>query len=1142
MSRILIVDDDPLAIEILVELLARQGHAVVTAGSGEEALESLDAQACDLVLLDVRLPGLTGYETCARIRERHGQALPVLMLTAYNDSSSARRSYDSGADDFIAKPVDHTALVLKVRAFLRTRSLHDELLRSREEARIRARDMALLHEIGRDWSLIAQPDAFYRMVTERLASLIGAPICLFALYDPTLRTLEAAVPAFGLADDVTRRLRHSNYHSLWSFESGRPYVSNDARSDRRLIPELVATMGADSIVLVPMLSEGAPLGILVAANKPGGFTDGDVHLLTIFAGPAATFLRSRQIYEAQVRHAERLEGLPPLMGAMAATTARAPLLELITSMIEKRLGYANVGFHAPTEDDGYRIELRAGRPAAGPPVDQERLRWAMRSGVALQSPRSPECADLAVPVGGGEQVQGVLNVRKTGDSFAEEEIALLTALAGQLALALQRAASVAETERLARQMATLYDLGLETAALKDLQRLFGKASEEAGRLIRADHTSILRLAEAEGALRLFAAWTKDPTIEPYAEPVFRLGEGIAGRVARDWVPAMVNDVGHSGDFVPRGNPLSRILCVPLTYFDREKGGLVLFGVLNATRRPGAPRFTHDDLDYVNRFAGQLSIAVANSMAFTAERERSEQLALVNSVMREIAGNLSRERILETAVRRIHEAFRFSVVMIGVPDFAAGIENTVAAAAPDPSRLLKESYPLESGITGRAIREKRTVIVNDVSQDPEYTMVLASTRSEVAIPIKTGDEVRAVLNVESEQLAAFSRSQVLTLETLADGIGIILRNAELFQALEQTNAKLVELDRLKSEVVNVVAHDFRAPLAGVLGHAEILEWRPEAPAEERVESARAIVRAATHMASLVEKTLKTTRLETGHFPFEFGLVDLGKVLRDVVRRRPDDPEHPLHAELPDAPLPCWGDRDRIGEVLENLIGNAAKYSPAGGAIRIRVTCEDEVLTLAVEDQGLGIATPDLERLFRPFSRVRTARTSGIEGSGLGLYICERIVKAHGGRVWAESEPEQGSTFFFTLPLFGAAAQMRPSAVLVAASDEGTRREVRRVAEELGHSIVEVGDGVEAVEAAIRLHPTVIVLDRILPRLRADEVAERLQETPATAAIPLFVLAAAEDLGPRAALFQACIPKPLDLAALSAALAAPLGVPR
>src|SRR6185436_3166052 len=196
-------------------------------------------------------------------------------------------------------------------------------------------------------------------------------------------------------------------------------------------------------------------------------------------------------------------------------------------------------------------------------------------------------------------------------------------------------------------------------------------------------------------------------------------------------------------------------------------------------------------------------AVANSVAFAAERERGEQLALVNALMREIAGNLSRERILDTAVRRIQQAFQYHVVMIDVPDYENGVHRVAAAAAAGAPGAKWGSYPLSVGVAGRAIREKRTVLVPDVLQDPDYVALFPATRSEVAIPIVSGDEVVAILNVESEGRRAFSRSQVMTLETLADGIGIILRNAELFQAVERTNARLVELDRMKSELVNIV---------------------------------------------------------------------------------------------------------------------------------------------------------------------------------------------------------------------------------------------------------------------------------------------------------------------------------------------------
>src|SRR5262249_56396431 len=118
-----------------------------------------------------------------------------------------------------------------------------------------------------------------------------------------------------------------------------------------------------------------------------------------------------------------------------------------------------------------------------------------------------------------------------------------------------------------------------------------------------------------------------------------------------------------------------------------------------------------------------------------------------------------------------------------------------------------------------------------------------TRGEVAVPILAGDDVVAVLNVESDTLGAFNRGEIITLETLADGIGIMMRNAELFQTLERTNAKLVELDRMKSELVNIVAHDFRSPLAGVLGPAQLLAWRPPPPPAQRTPHARAIHHAA-----------------------------------------------------------------------------------------------------------------------------------------------------------------------------------------------------------------------------------------------------------------------------------------------------------
>ena len=145
----------------------------------------------------------------------------------------------------------------------------------------------------------------------------------------------------------------------------------------------------------------------------------------------------------------------------------------------------------------------------------------------------------------------------------------------------------------------------------------------------------------------------------------------------------------------------------------------------------------------------------------------------------------------------------------------------------------------AGPQGRALREQATVVAS--AGEPGFAPQSHEAQSALAVPILSADEVVAVLYVEGDRPGAFDRGQVITLQTLADGIGILLRNAELYATLEQTNARLVELDRTKSELVNVVAHDFRAPLASILGWAELLRRDAEAERAARPGATRSSAR-------------------------------------------------------------------------------------------------------------------------------------------------------------------------------------------------------------------------------------------------------------------------------------------------------------
>ncbi len=1141
---ILVVDDEPLIASTLIELLSVHGYRAHGVGSGEEALRVLDEGRHDLVILDINLPGMSGFEACRAIRRKFGAALPIIMLTALGDATALREGYESGTDDFLTKPVDTPLLILKVRAYLRFKAMHDETVRHRIAAQDRARDLAALHGIGRDWSLVAEAEDFHRMVTGRLAALLGAPIVAVVHYDPVEQTMRPALPVHGLDDQRVRNLTFRlppGHRGLAFLATGRSFFTNATRTEGPLFRDLVGELDLDSILLAPLVSGGQVIGLVVAANKPGGFDDDDARLFSIFAGPAATFLRSREIYKRQERYASRLARLSEISGALGATTGRQPLLELLVSRVQRDLGYARVAFHGSAEGRLHR-EASAGEEPESSSTDE--LLWALRALSPLRLEGSNGIAGLAIPVT-GVRPPGVIHVvRAEPGPFEDEEVSLLSTLAGQLSVALQKAQSMEETEGLARRMATLYDLGLETAAVRDLRNLLLKATEEAGRLIGADHTSVLRWDDGEKVLRLFAPWGRDAVHERAQSPVFQLGEGIAGVVARDWVPIIANEAAAAPEFVVREAPVARLVCVPLTRYDPERQSMTLFGVLNASRLPGAPPFEKGDVEYLTHFASQISIAVANSLAFASEKDRSDQLALVNSLLGEIAGSLSREDILKTACNRIREAFSYPAVMIFWVDHSSQTCRVAAMAAVDAGRISdrRAVYALSSGAVAGAAAASRTTRVDNVADDPAERPLFDFTRSQLAVPIRSGGEVVAVVSVESDKVGGFDRAHVLTLETLADGIGISLRNADLYEDLQQTNVKLLEADRLKTEVVSLVAHDFRSPLAGILGFAELLEERPDAPAGEHVENARAIIDGVTYLSGLVDKTLKSTRLDSGQFPFHFDIVDLGAVLRSVLARWPTDPSRALEVEVPDDPVPVWGDRERLTEVFENLLSNAFKYTAPGGNISVVAQVWGENIRVQVKDTGVGLAQGDLERVFRPFTRIRNRKIAHVKGAGLGLHICQKIVRAHGGVLTVRSEEGVGSEFAFAIPLYGAEAQARGPLILLATADAAMRRVVRQAAASHPYEVRDLADGVDVVETARRLSPAAILIDRMMPPLGAEDVAERLQLSASTATIPIVVLLGDQDVLPRPELFRAVLRRPVDAAHVAEVLPARADVTR
>jgi len=295
------------------------------------------------------------------------------------------------------------------------------------------------------------------------------------------------------------------------------------------------------------------------------------------------------------------------------------------------------------------------------------------------------------------------------------------------------------------------------------------------------------------------------------------------------------------------------------------------------------------------------------------------------------------------------------------------------------------------------------------------IVRAGIQAAIITPLMSKAKPLGILIVaKSHPQDRFAASDAEMLSILCGQAAIAIENARLFKEIQLAYEELKELDRLKSEFINIAAHELRTPLAILMGHASLLAEELDGSAGERMET---IVRNARHLRSLINDIVDLRQLEAGEMRLHLDQFNLGELIQtsiDDLRLLARDKRQTVEVLVEDGLPPIIADRQRLSLVLSNLVGNATKFTPEGGVITIRGSLEGNEVLISVHDNGIGIPTDALDKIFERFFQVEDSLTRQHEGIGLGLSIVKGIVELWGGRVWVESELGRGSTFMFTVP--------------------------------------------------------------------------------------------------------------------------------
>ncbi len=460
-----------------------------------------------------------------------------------------------------------------------------------------------------------------------------------------------------------------------------------------------------------------------------------------------------------------------------------------------------------------------------------------------------------------------------------------------------------------------------------------------------------------------------------------VGQGIVGAVVRNNQLFVSNNVDNTPNFVrdPLLPNTQSELAVPL-----RKGNQVL-GVLDIQSEQ-TDRFTSDDINLMQSLADQIAIALDNAR-LVSETQRA---------LHEV------ERLNRQLTREQWEEFKDTIETAG---YYYKNGQTIPVEREADTWLAPMKYAAKT----------RQLVKQTQAGNGE------GNQSELAIPLILRDEVIGVLGVKRDNVPVWAEEEVAAVEAVADQVARALENARLSKEQEKTIEQLKEVDRLKSEFLTSMSHELRTPLNSIIGFADVMLQGIDGDLPDlAMNDIKLIYNSGQHLLALINDVLDLSKIEAERMELILEEVNLAETMRDVLSASSSlvkDKSIEIKTDTVDGLPPVWADKLRLNQILLNLVSNAAKFTHAGSiTIKARVSeTEPDKMRVSVIDTGIGIPLDKQETIFDRFRQADSSTTRKYGGTGLGLAICKKLVELHGGQVGVISHVDEGSEFYFTIPL-------------------------------------------------------------------------------------------------------------------------------